>query len=136
MPNGELENEAGKRAWPAVWHWVPVAAYAGLIFYLSSLPHPEVFAPSLFDTVSDKVLHAVEYSVLGILCYRAFRSAAGPWAAAYALGLAVLAAAGYGVTDEIHQAFVPFRESSGWDALADAVGATLGAWGWRWKIGP
>ena len=32
----------------------------------------------------------------------------------------------YGVSDEVHQAFVPFRNSSWLDWLADTVGAVLG----------
>ena len=32
----------------------------------------------------------------------------------------------YGVSDEFHQSFVPGRESSGWDVLADFVGSSLG----------
>ena len=62
--------------------------------------------------------------------------AAGPWARSYALGFAILTAAAYGVSDEIHQAFIPSRESSGWDVLADAVGAAMVTWGWRWKVEP
>lgn len=116
-------------------YWLPVAAYAGLIFYLSSQSHPEELLPSLVRELSDHALHFIEYSILGILCYRAFRHAAGAWAARYALLLAVLVSSGYGLTDEAHQAFVPLREASGWDVLMDAIGATVGAWGWRWTTG-
>ena len=57
-----------------LWYWVPVALYAGVIFFLSDQSHPEEHLPSfLLKNVSDKVLHAVEYAVLGALCYRAFR---------------------------------------------------------------
>ena len=43
-----------------------------------------------------------------------------------ALFLAPIAfAAIYGVTDEIHQAFVPTRSADPWDLLADAAGATM-----------
>ena len=58
-------------------YWMPILAYACLIFYLSSLPHPEAYLPSFLKAVSDKILHAVEYSLLGILCVRAFRHAGG-----------------------------------------------------------
>lgn len=127
-----MTNRVGL-AW---WYWLPVVIYAWLIFTVSSLPHPEELAPEIFQLAGDKLLHGIEYGILGILCYRAFRHAAGPSARSYALGLAILTAAVYGVSDEIHQAFIPPRESSGWDVLADAVGAATVTWGWRWKVEP
>ena len=114
------------------WYWVPVALYAGAIFYLSAQSHPEDQLPSfLLKDVSDKVLHAVEYGILGLLCYRAFRWAAGPAVARQAVVLAIVTASVYGITDEVHQFFVPFRESSWLDWLADTIGAAIGAMSWR-----
>jgi VanZ family protein len=43
--------------------------------------------------------------------------------------LAIVTASVYGITDEVHQLFVPFRESSWQDWLADTVGATIVAVG-------
>jgi VanZ family protein len=114
------------------WYWVPVALYAGVIFYLSAQSHPEEQLPSfLLKDVSDKVLHAVEYGILALLCYRAFRWAAGPAVVRQAVVLAIVTASVYGVTDEVHQFFVPFRESSWLDWLADTIGAAIGAISWR-----
>jgi VanZ family protein len=114
------------------WYWVPVALYAGVIFYLSAQSHPEEQLPSfLIEDVSDKVLHAVEYGILALLCYRAFRWAAGPAVAQQAVVLAIVTASVYGLTDEAHQLFVPFRESSWQDWLADTIGAAIGALSWR-----
>lgn len=114
------------------WYWVPVALYAGMIFYLSAQSHPEEHLPSfLLKDVSDKVLHGVEYGILALLCYRAFRWAAGPAIARQAVMLAIVTASVYGITDEVHQFFVPFRESSWLDWLADTIGAAIGAISWR-----
>jgi len=115
------------------WYWVPVVLYAGIIFYLSSQSHPEDKLPSFlfFKEVSDKVLHTVEYAILALLCYRAFRWAAGPTGTLQAVALAIVTASIYGLTDEVHQAFVPLRESSWQDWLADTIGATIGAVSWR-----
>ena len=115
-------------------YWTPPVAYAAMIFYLSSLSHPEEYLPSLFSTLSDKLLHALEYGALGVLSYRAFRFAASPWAARHALVLAIAASVLYGLSDELHQAFVPFREADVWDLLADTAGASVAVWGWRWLI--
>lgn len=112
--------------------WFPVGAYMALIFYLSSLPHPEEQLPNfLFEKLGDKLLHAIEYSVLAMLCYRAFRRTAGAYAAQYAVVLAIAVSSFYGATDEVHQAFVPLRASSWSDWIADTAGAVIGAVGAR-----
>ena len=114
------------------WYWAPVVLYAGMIFYLSAQSHPDEQLPSfLLKDVSDKVLHAVEYAVLGGLCYRAFRWGVSGQVASHALLFAIVTASLYGVTDEAHQFFVPFRESSWQDWVADTAGAAIGAISWR-----
>ncbi|MEO8341360.1 MAG: VanZ family protein [Nitrospirota bacterium] len=128
MREATLQREMVK----VFWYWAPVALYAGMIFYLSAQSHPEEQLPSfLLKDVSDKVLHAVEYGILAVLCCRAFRWAAGPAVARQAIVAAIVAASVYGVTDEVHQFFVPFRESSWLDWLADTAGAAIGALSWR-----
>jgi len=113
-------------------YWGPVAVYAGLIFYLSAQSHPEDQLPSfLFKDFNDKVLHAVEYAGLGGLCYRAFRWSLSREVSLPALLFAIVTASLYGMTDEAHQFFVPFREASWQDWLADTIGAVIGAMGWR-----
>ncbi len=128
-----MGDQGGQSAWMrSLVYWGPVVGYAGLIFYLSALSHPEDQLPSfLLKDVSDKVLHAVEYSILSLLCYRAFRWTAGPTVARRAVVLAIVTASVYGLTDEAHQLFVPFRESSWQDWLADTIGAVIGALSWR-----
>ena len=114
------------------WYWLPVALYAGMIFFLSAQSHPDEHLPSfLLKDVSDKVLHAVEYAVLGGLCYRAFRWGMSGQVASQALLFAIVTASLYGMTDEGHQFFVPFRESDWQDWLADTTGAVIGALSWR-----
>lgn len=106
---------------------MPVCAYAGLIFYLSSQPHPEDDLPSFVLSFSDKVLHVLEYAVLGGLCYRALRWGTNESWGNLAVPLAVFFASLYGISDEIHQSFVPFRDSSWLDWVADTIGAAVGA---------
>lgn len=106
-------------------YWGPVCGYAGLIFYLSSQSHPETHMPFV-TYFSDKVLHAVEYAVLGALCYRAIGGSGHDAWRQQAIPAAILLASLYGVSDEVHQAFVPFRNSSWLDWLADTVGAAVG----------
>lgn len=77
-----------------------------------------------------KCAHVGEYFVLGLLLFRAFRTPRQAWQWRWAL-LAILAAALYASSDEIHQIFVPSRGASIWDALLDTSGASiaqLAAW--------
>ncbi|MFO0701453.1 MAG: VanZ family protein [Nitrospira sp.] len=108
--------------------WGPVCAYAVLIFYISSQSHPEEQVPFV-SFFSDKVVHAVEYAVLGALCYRALQGSQREAWRRQAMLLAIVFTSLYGISDEIHQAFVPFRESSVFDWIADTVGAAVGAAG-------
>ncbi len=112
-------------------YWGPVGVYAGLIFLGSSVSHPPESVSSLLGEISDKILHLCEYGVLGTLAYRACRHGAGAWVARHAVIVAVAGCALYGLSDEIHQLFVPLRQGDPLDLVADSLGATLGAWTWR-----
>ena len=95
--------------------WILALAYMCLIFILSSFPleFPEVvdkLDPTKFS------LHVVEYSILGLLLFKASRN----FKASTFVGIA------YGLSDEIHQYFVPFRTFSLFDWLADTIGVILG----------
>ncbi len=104
--------------------WIPAAAYAAVIFWLSSQSRPLPFLPSpIFDF--DKLLHAVEYAVLGALLFRALRLSGLP--PRHALLLAFALASLYGASDEWHQSFVPERSSDPWDWASDSAGGAAGA---------
>lgn len=72
--------------------------------------------------MSDKLLHGLEYGVLGILLYRAFHQAMRTLGS---ISLAIMCAVGFGISDEIHQWFVPNRQLDIWDLLADTLGASI-----------
>lgn len=73
--------------------------------------------------------HVLEYAILAALLWRARRRQAPgdtrPWDGREAAG-AVMLAALYALTDELHQHFVPGRLGSAWDVLIDTLGAALG----------
>ncbi len=106
-------------------------AFAAAIFVFSSIPVPAAVSVPGVPSF-DKVYHVVEYALLGALVVAALgplKGRAGTWWAFAGFALA----AAYGVGDEIHQAFVPGRSADPWDALADVVGAAIGAaamWWW------
>ncbi len=100
--------------------FIPALCWMALIFYLSSrskVPNPTNLSVELIAIAG----HLVSFGILFLLLW-------------YALGTIVLSSntrflvaflvtVGYGVVDEIHQAFVPGRHSSVLDVLTDAVGA-------------
>jgi len=95
-----------------------VAAYMGLIFLGSSMSGTGV--PSTFGHYVS-LLHIPEYAVLSALVYPLFMGKRHP------LPLAIFICVLYGISDEMHQSFVPGRDTSPLDIIYDGVGATLGA---------
>ncbi len=112
-------------------YWLPVVLYAGMIVMFSSMSTPQAHFPSWLGGINDKVVHALEYAVLAILCYRAFLYGVGPRFANFAGFLGVAGAILFGITDEIHQYFVPLREADPWDLLSNAVGSMVGVTCWQ-----
>jgi VanZ family protein len=103
--------------------WSPTLAYMLLIWGLSSIPRT---APVVIVPMQDKVVHLVEYAVLAILyCYSIARTRP-MWQKPLVMALSVLLAALWGAVDEWHQSFVPNRSPDVMDAVADALGATIG----------
>ena len=100
-------------------NWSPVLALFMAIFICSSL------RVHVTDG-TDKLLHALEYAVMGFFTTRgAMLSWDLPRYRGAAVGAAL--AAGLGIFDEVHQYFVPTRQPSLGDVLADASGAVVGA---------
>jgi VanZ family protein len=140
-------------------YWLPAAAWMVTIFVgstglLSDSRTSRFLAPLLRwlvpgiaeETVSRivfavrKCAHAGEYGLLAVLVLAAlggtFRLLPRAWSGRRA-GWALLICAGYAVSDEVHQAFVPSRFGNPVDVLIDTAGAAaallmLRAWcGWR-----
>ena len=100
---------------------LPILAYAGLIFALSSQSQ----LPEMPSGQFDKLAHCIEYAILAWLLARAqvgysveVRRA---WRVAVALSIL------YAASDEFHQMYTPHRAPELLDFLADSAGAILGA---------
>jgi VanZ family protein len=104
--------------------WIPALGWAAIIFVLSSFPGSAYPATNLWN--ADKLVHIVLYGLLGGLCARGLLRGSGQGAAA-AFWLAALLSTLYGISDELHQAFVPGRNSDWHDVVADAIGSLVGA---------
>ncbi len=105
--------------------------YALLIYGGSSGPAPEVVV-SL--EIPDYFLHAAEYAILGFLCSRFLLHLTLRADVLFLVLLPVILCALYGFSDEIHQSFVPERDASISDALADVAGAAFGALTYRFVL--
>lgn len=92
--------------------WVPAAAWAATIYWLSS--RPTLPAPQVAHF--DKAAHFGAYAVLGGLLAFAVHRSRLPVGVAIALGVL------YGASDEVHQMFVPGRSPDVLDWAADAAG--------------
>lgn len=123
--------------------WIAVAAWAVLIFAASAHTGEDLNSgndwlgqikqqldlllaraaiPGLEEASS--LGHFGEYTVFGALLAFAWRKhAVGPWVFLLALACGSL----YGVTDEIHQMFVPGRYCDPADWAVDTAGTALGA---------
>ena len=106
-----------------VFYWLPLILYCLFIYIQSANPSPEQI-PS-FPFV-DKVLHFVAYGIMGILFYRAYQTLRIKNNIQMLMLLSVVSASLYGISDEIHQSFVPFREAEIADVIADMLGAASG----------
>lgn len=87
-----------------------------VIFYLSSLP-PKVQVGGF-----DFPIHIMEYIPLGILSLLWFREKQfkNPFLFSFVFSLL------YAISDEIHQVFVPGRNASIKDVVADCIGIIVG----------
>lgn len=128
-------------------YYLPPLIWAGLIFYLSSLPDLKSDLPNLLDLIIRKIAHMLEFGILVILLLRMFLIKEGKpidlkkslitektllkevFAAALILSLL------YSFTDEFHQTFVFGRNGSIWDVLIDAIGIVAGIYFFvRWRL--
>jgi len=107
--------------------WAPVVVYMAAIFTASSMSAPPI------PGGADKPWHTLGYLGLAIVVVRALAGGLPRRISPRILVLSVCLVVLYGMSDELHQMFVPGRTASFDDLLADAIGAVVGAslcWAW------
>ncbi len=102
-----------------VLRWVPVALLAAAVFLFSSLPSQDLPTFGSWDTLAKKGAHALGYGLLAAAVWRGFGWNRRLW------WLALVLAAAYAGTDELHQRFTPGRHSSVLDVGIDSLGAAV-----------
>lgn len=130
-----METQANSRPWGLLdtlaARWLAVAAWMGLIFFLSSqssLPSPD---DPWLDFLLKKTAHATVFGILALLWWRALTGMRLRWGWAWLLTVL------YAVSDEFHQSFVANRHPAARDVLIDACGAAvmLALLWWRLRRG-
>jgi len=99
--------------------WLPVLAWAALIFILSGTPYLKTDLKE--DFILRKIAHASEYFIFTFLLFRAFRgsfkiSETGAYACVFIVAFL------YALSDEYHQTFIPGRNGASADVLIDLIG--------------
>ena len=101
-----------------VFGWGPAALWVAVLFLLSELQGTGGFLPA----GTDKLVHGGLYLILGLsLAWGRGRTGSG-----VPVVILLLMGVGYGALDEWHQSFVPGRDVSVGDWVADSAGVMLG----------
>jgi len=100
-------------------YWIISLFYMGMIFLFSSFPTP-IKIPSF--SFADKLAHLLAYGLLASLIYFTLEKSRVNF---HPIFIPFLVAFLYGVSDEIHQYFVPGRNADVFDALANALGGFI-----------
>jgi VanZ family protein len=103
----------------ALFLWGPVVLVMALIFAGSSIPHLE----RLPGDISDHTGHFLAYAGLAAVCVRALAGARWAGVNGGRAAVAWLMSIVYGISDELHQRFVPGRTATVDDLMADGFGA-------------
>lgn len=105
------------------YYKLPPVLYAALIIVVST--YSSATPPSLGVQWADKIYHFAEYFIFGLLIFRAFPTVhLSPKRVRY-YTLLFLFGLAYAALDERVQYYIPNRDSSPYDWMADAVGYTL-----------
>ena len=138
------EIVAAQRASTAVRvfkYWLPVALMLGVMYYFSTDVFSGENTRSIVDAVvhiiapgvtgrsltrlhfyTRKTAHFVEYAILALLLFRAFKAGGPPrWRIAWA-AYSMIVVVSWALLDELHQSFTRHRGASIWDSLIDSCG--------------
>ncbi len=97
---------------PRLWKLALLLALAATLV-VTTMPPEAVHA----DRINDKTAHVLTFLLLAFLSHRAFPAAAIPWKAASLFA--------YGLLIECIQYYIPYRDFSLLDQLANTVGILL-----------
>ena len=99
--------------------WSPVIFWMAFIFFLSSMPG--YYFPNPPFPYFDKIIHFVEYSILGVLLMRAFLHSNFQGTILRLSLFSCILASLFAISDEWHQTFVPDRSGEWSEVLCDVI---------------
>ncbi len=102
---------------------VPLFCIALVISILSHMPSPPI--GDLGFELQDKVLHAIAYTCFGAALGLALHAWKPGMPKSRFMWTVVIAAALFGMYDEVHQSFIPNRQAGVDDWIADCLGGVL-----------
>jgi VanZ family protein len=108
---------------------VPMLSIMGTIFFLSHQPGDTFDAVSFFSG-EDKIAHFSIYCLLGFSVIYAFGWLKGSPRVGMSCAVTFFVCLLYGLSDEVHQYFIPDRSTSFADLVADAFGAGVALFIW------
>jgi VanZ family protein len=111
-------------------YWPPVIICAGCIFYSSSLPGTSI--PRLFS-FQDILFHFFIFLILGLFFSRALKNTFFGISGIKIVIFTFIFTFFYGISDEFHQYFVPYRNASVLDLFVDGFGGLSGGLFYRWR---
>jgi len=119
-----------KRGLIRVLRMVPMISVMGTIFYLSNKTGDELDLPGFFG--ADKLAHLTAYGLLAFSTLPIFPVSWKKERPLWIISLMLLICLGYGMLDEFHQSFVPGRDVSAGDLVADCCGGLLAGLLWMY----
>jgi VanZ family protein len=130
-----LENSRLPKVVNWLWYWLPPLVLMGMIFYVSSRSSLPQAQGEWVDALIKKISHTGEYTLLFLLLVRAWRWTLNKRPLERALCAGLLTTAAYGISDEVHQAFVPMRHANWYDVAIDVAVPLLLCLLWYWRRG-
>lgn len=100
--------------------------YMAAVWVMSSMPADAIVELPKWDSIVKESLHLVEFGILYVLLFLAALSIKG---VSPKLNLLfILVSSLYGLSDEIHQYFVPYRSATVIDVVKDVIGVLVASW--------
>jgi len=104
---------------------IALLSFSLLILAGSSIPGHQI--PAAFELTPDKLIHCVEYLILGLLIFRWLKIEFTISKTSYIFILTLLIGSAFGALDENYQRLTPGRTPDVWDWVLDTIGVLIAA---------